>query len=100
MYCARSATAATFLLACDEEEEDEEEENEKKKKKKKEKEKEERGGEGGENNSLDSLREACFIVRGWDLQDARGVEVATHADLYAVSFVHQLDADDGSSIKN
>lgn len=24
----------------------------------------------------------CYVVRGWDLQDARGVEVATYADLY------------------
>ncbi|KOX79777.1 hypothetical protein WN51_11387 [Melipona quadrifasciata] len=27
-------------------------------------------------------RKAYLIVRGWDLQDARGVEVATYADLY------------------
>lgn len=24
----------------------------------------------------------CYVARGWDLQDARGVEVATYADLY------------------
>lgn len=31
-------------------------------------------------------RKAYLIVRGWDLQDARGVEVATYADLYGEKY--------------
>jgi len=36
----------------------------------------------------------CFVVRGWDLQDARGVEVATYADLYGKCDTADLQLDE------
>lgn len=35
----------------------------------------------------------CYVARGWDLQDARGVEVATYADLYGELQFTKLDID-------